>query len=257
MGEFRSVVRLAHRSLGSNGVRASLAKVPTVIRFYGNRFAHRGEDRRFWQIENEDSFDATHGTDTSTQNVLLSAVTDRPTVKHATSYWPSYVRVLHEMFAALLEHPEPGRRVIASQCVFVDIGCGKGRTVLVGSELDFKHLHGVDFAPELIQIAERNLALYQGGAQRHRVTFHVDDVLTFEFPEEPLLIYMFHPFNEAMMRPFVDRLVASVRSNPRPLTVMYLNPQHEDVLLDTGGFDREGFAGDHSDTTFALYWFRG
>jgi hypothetical protein len=105
--------------------------------------------------------------------------------------------------------------------------------------------------------SERNLALYQGDAQRHRGTFHVDDILNFELPEAPLVVYLFHPFDEAVMRPFVDRLIASARANPRPLAVMYLNPQHEDVLLDTGCFDREGFAGDHSDTTFALYWFRG
>ena len=47
------------------------------------------------------------------------------------------------------------------ESVFVDFGCGKGRTLVVAAELGFAGVRGVEFAAELCESAEKNYRLYQ------------------------------------------------------------------------------------------------
>src|SRR5215472_1458160 len=43
-----------------------------------------------------------------------------------------------------------------SSYTFVDLGCGKGRVLLMARELGFGRIIGVEFAPALAKVARRN-----------------------------------------------------------------------------------------------------
>lgn len=43
------------------------------------------------------------------------------------------------------------------ELTFVDLGAGKGRAMLLASELPFRRIVGVEFSPELCDVARRNL----------------------------------------------------------------------------------------------------
>ena len=47
------------------------------------------------------------------------------------------------------------------ESVFVDLGCGKGRVLLMAVECGFKRVVGVEFAHELCEIAKRNVSIYR------------------------------------------------------------------------------------------------
>ena len=99
--------------------------------------------------------------------------------------------------------PEACRWVIANADVraneyyFVDVGCGKGRPLLIASQHEFAHLLGVDYSQRLCRRAEENLV--KAGVQRKRFTIACEDATTFDFPEHNLLVYFFNPFDMTIL----------------------------------------------------------
>lgn len=119
-------------------------------------------------------------------------------------------------FAWLMDHAP-----LPVDATFIDIGCGKGRTVLLASTR-FKHSIGVEFAAELVAVARRNLITY---GQRHTETGSAEivhlDAAAFSFPDGPLVIYLYNPFSEALLRQVIGNLAADLEARPRPCTIVY------------------------------------
>jgi SAM-dependent methyltransferase len=133
---------------------------------------------------------------------------------------------------------------------FIDLGSGKGRTLLMASDYPFRRIIGVELLPSLHQIAQENIAHYKSDSQQ---CFALDsvcaDATTFPLPEGPLLIYLFNPFPEAGIRRSLENLRSALQSAPRPAFVLYHNPQHENVLLESASFKK--LAGTHQYSIFA------
>lgn len=118
-----------------------------------------------------------------------------------------------------------------SQFVFVDLGSGKGRTLLMASDYPFQRIIGVEFLPALHQVAEENFRQYRSEAQRCFSTESVlADAREFVFPAQPLVLYLFNPFPESVLRHVIANLEHSLREHPRPAFVLYHNPLLEHVL---------------------------
>ena len=95
--------------------------------------------------------------------------------------------------------------------VFLDLGCGKGKPLLVAATYPFRRLVGVDISPACIAVARRNLARY--GPERidpARVELRVGDAEDVEFPAEPLVLYLYNPFPGAVL----ERVVAPAGGQP-------------------------------------------
>src|SRR5579872_6214005 len=87
-------------------------------------------------------FDILTGCDTS------GMIHRRRLGPDATDYQP----VDPDVFRATMAHIEED----FSQFTFVDIGCGKGRALLLADDFNFARIVGVDFSKRLIRIASRN-----------------------------------------------------------------------------------------------------
>src|SRR5271169_4560215 len=72
-------------------------------------------------------------------------------------YQPTDPDLFREMLAALAEES----RADFHDFVFIDLGSGKGRTLLIASDYPFRRIVGVDLLPELHQAAEENLSKYR------------------------------------------------------------------------------------------------
>jgi SAM-dependent methyltransferase len=108
--------------------------------------------------------------------------------------------------------------------LFIDVGAGKGRTLCAAALRPFRRVLGVEFSPALCSIAERNLARFHHPRQRCRELAVVcADAAELALPPEPAVIYLYNPFNEEVMAPFVANLAASLAAQPRELHVVYYN----------------------------------
>ncbi len=113
--------------------------------------------------------------------------------------------------------------------VFLDIGSGKGRALVLAAEAGFKKVIGVEYAAELNDIAHTNIELVRDKFPNTEFVLHEADALTYEIPEEVDVIYLFNPFDEAATRGLLQKVKPSF-NRKRPLYLVYVNPIHCHVL---------------------------
>jgi SAM-dependent methyltransferase len=110
-------------------------------------------------------------------------------------------------------------------CTFVDLGCGKGRALLVATEFPFRAILGVELSPRLARIARRNAALIgQRHPQRTAVSVAVGDASVFPLPEGDLVIFLYHPFDAELMALVVAGIERALAAERRSVYVIYYNP---------------------------------
>ncbi len=116
---------------------------------------------------------------------------------------------------------------------FIDLGSGKGRTLLMASSFPFARIVGVELLTELNAIALQNIARYKSEQQKcFAIESHAAEARGFQFPAEPTLLYLFNPFPEHVLREVLANLHRSLLAAPRPVCVIYHNLIHEDVFRD-------------------------
>lgn len=105
---------------------------------------------------------------------------------------------------------------------FIDVGCGKGRVLLLASEFPFRKIVGLEFAPSLAEIAKRNLQNYRRSRQRcSKIEVITGDALEYELEPEPQVLYFYSPFLPTTLDQFAKRIEYSHQRSPRDLLVMF------------------------------------
>lgn len=176
--------------------------------------------------EPDPEFDLQYGTDTD--GVILPAEMDvaSPNIRFGTRYEATSVDEFAKAMASLPVDPK--------DFVFVDLGCGKGRALLMASRYPFRRIVGVEYSPSLCSVAKNNIErfeLFDRQCQDLRV--ECVDATSYAFPDEPLVVYMFNPFHEEVMRLVLASLGSSLASNPRETYVVYEHPALEDLFETT------------------------
>ena len=121
---------------------------------------------------------------------------------------------------------------------FVDLGCGKGRAVMMASEFAFREVVGVELHPPLAAIAETNLAVWiAAGRAVCPVRIVCGDATECVFPEGPCLLYLFNPFAAPVMQRLIERIEVDFAGRPRMLDLIYFNPEAGELLGAHGGFE--------------------
>ena len=167
--------------------------------------------------------DRRRGIETSGVHAPEELSIDSPNARFASEYAPTPTLVFRRMLAYL-------NGVDFHRFVFVDFGCGKGRTLMQASALPFIRIEGVEFAADLCRIAVRNaakLADQQGGS---RIVVHHLDAADFRIPVEPCIFYFYNPFQQEVLDRVLDNIELSYRSNPRPMYFLYLNAKYRESL---------------------------
>ena len=155
-----------------------------------------------------------------------------------SAYQPTDPAMFREMMAAL--------PIQFDQFTFVDLGSGKGRTLLLASEYPFQKVVGVEILPELHRAAEENIRVYREKTGRggHIGTILMD-AREYVFPESPLVVYLFNPLPEGGLRRVIGRLEESLTKVPRPAWIVYHNPVLDPVISESRWLERVGGAGQY------------
>jgi SAM-dependent methyltransferase len=122
---------------------------------------------------------------------------------------------------------------------FVDVGAGKGRALLLASELPFRKVIGVELSAELSSIAQRNVARWSRVAQP-MAKIHVvqQDATKFRWPRTPMLVYLYNPFACSLVAQMAENLAAVAASGSGLTDLLYVNPTCADTLTSHGLFVR-------------------
>jgi len=117
--------------------------------------------------------------------------------------------------------------------VFVDLGCGMGRAVILAGLASFQRVIGVEIDPELCIVARRNVERARRSLQAASVEIVESDACDYSFPDDATVLLLFNPFDERIVRRVLDNVRNSLERTPRALTVIYAIPKSRpDVLAD-------------------------
>jgi len=206
----------ARRTYGLRGTvricRQQLGEIFSGLTRAGRRGRQRG-------IE----FDAERGVETRGTVSLFDLGIDSPNAGSGLRYQATPP----ELFGQIVG----GLAIPLEEFVFVDLGSGKGRAVILAAEYPFKRVVGVEFSSELHAIARRNVESCERRYLRcEQIEVVCQDVVHFDFPDDPLVLYLYNPFLPDIVRRVVERLERSLQAHPRPVCVVYLNPTAKGIL---------------------------
>jgi SAM-dependent methyltransferase len=161
-------------------------------------------------------FDRFHGTDTSgtamTKHLPVSAAIRDQAIDYAGSQ-PNVLRL------ALAKLPQ------LNSYTFLDLGCGKGRALLVASEFPFRDILGVELSSNLAQVTRLNAAIFADRfPNRPTVRVAVGDASTYPLPAGNLVIFLYHPFSAALVANVVAGVEAALTAAERSIYIVYYNP---------------------------------
>lgn len=190
-------------------------------------------------------FDAAHGVETGGLVPAGGLTTGHAHDRHVTAYYGVAPSILRQM-VELWRTTSPKHRT-ARYC-FVDIGAGKGRAMLVASELGFRRVIGVELNPTMADIAQANID--------HWVHTHTadntapaiapirlleQDALELDLPAGPCVLFLFHPFEAPLMKQFLRRIEAQFADRPGELDVLYVNAECASVFAANPAFQQLWF----------------
>ena len=161
-------------------------------------------------------FDLQHQTDTSgavaSEELPPSRFVDKHTAIYAGSQ-PSLIRTALTALPALEDFH------------FVDLGCGKGRPLLVASEFPFRSITGLEFSPPLAEIARANIEIVRKEyPPRPPMRVEIGDAGDYQFPSGNFVVFLYHPFGQEIMRRVVTAIESALILEDREIYVVYYNP---------------------------------
>lgn len=166
-------------------------------------------------------------------------------------FYSAYQPTEPASFLEMLEALQASAALDLTDFTFLDLGSGKGRTLLMASDYPFRRIVGVELLPTLHEIARENLAIYKSKSQKcFALETICADGTAFPMPTGPVVVFLFNPFPAAALHKAVTNMVESFRANRRPMYVVYHNPEHEKILLEFPEFRK--IAGTHQYAIFKV-----
>lgn len=173
-------------------------------------------------------FDLWRGTDTAGYIARWNLHLPPALRRQANAYAAVQPSILFRLLATLRAG------VDLSTYEFVDLGCGKGRALLVASECHLARLTGVEADPVLAAAARANM-------EQAKVTATIveGDAAAYRPEARHVVVFMYNPFGPAKMRAARDTLAALCREGRiEHLFVIYHNARHADLFDQDPAFSR-------------------
>jgi SAM-dependent methyltransferase len=186
------MVRLLYRrilhAIDNHGLRGAVLRI--VHRRPAGASVEPGPERPEVEVH---PFDLRYNTDTSGYVPGEALDTGSAAGLYNTAYYGISPSSLTQAIAALPIDP--------AQFTFVDLGCGKGRAVLVAAHEHFMRIVGVELAPDLAEVAQSNATSHTN------IDIQVADASTFVYPQGALVVFLYHPFLDPLLRKVLANLV--------------------------------------------------
>jgi SAM-dependent methyltransferase len=147
-------------------------------------------------------------------------------VKKASRYEAVSFYMLENLFTAF--------RKLSGNSSIVDLGCGKGRVMMVAAHFGFNRMTGIDFAKEVCEEARVNMLKKEKQFPGIRWKVINENVQNYEISPDDSVFFMFNPFDYSVLKNFLRKLDISCDEFPRPIYFLYASPQHDRLLLNNG-----------------------
>lgn len=182
-------------------------------------------------------FDVAFGTDTG--GLVWGESLERPQSRDAAYWATGYYGISPSAFTAAVERLGLNLGRDWGRFSFVDVGCGKGRGLMLALRFPFRQVLGVELSPELAGVAKANLERFQAQWRMNGVQAGVvaGDATMFTLPAGPLVLFLYHPFAAPVMRRFLAHVREELGREQREIYLLYANPELEALVAGTPGVE--------------------
>jgi SAM-dependent methyltransferase len=177
------------------------------------------------------TFDRRTGFSTGVLDDLEAHRRRLPALRTATIYAPTRAKPFLSLLRAL---------DVPRDAVFVDLGCGNGRALIIAAQHGVRKLKGVEVVPEFIRSCEANLQKIRTAGGRLDWNIFNTDIKRYEVSGEDDVFYLYDPCVWDDVIVCLNNILASWHRAPRRIRVIY----HHNLLAkariesDMAGFDR-------------------
>lgn len=182
-------------------------------------------------------FDVEFGVDTSGFVGAGQLDGQGPNQRYSNPYYGMPPSRLREALGRWQQRVEgEGREV--REFAFVDIGCGKGRAMMIASEMPFREVAGLELSGGLVETARKNLKRWQEqGRAVSSMRVVEGDATVAELPAGPWLMFVYNSFQARVMRRMMERLERVAAESARQMYLLYVVPEQEAVIAEFPGFE--------------------
>lgn len=175
-------------------------------------------------------FDLRFGTDTAKWAELEDLGIDISHRRNGRRYQPTMAGPFAKLMR-LLDLP--------NDSVFVDLGSGKGKVLLMASQCPFKRVMGIEYSSQLCEIASRNVSLYCGKLGRDLpIEIVQTDATDYAIKDDENVFFMHDPFRGETLKQVIASIAASFERQPRKIWLIYANPVCSDIVESQGVFEK-------------------
>lgn len=177
---------------------------------------------RLGEIFQEHWFDIRYGTDTAGEIQLCDLKIDSDNISEGNWYQATKERPFKNLME-IFSFPE--------NSVFVDLGSGKGKVLLMASAYAFKRVVGIEFASELCEIAKINISQFKKKIiSEVNIEIIEADVAQYEIKDDENIFYIANFFDSTVMDKVLKNIEVSLQKKPRKLWLIYHNPLCREVV---------------------------
>lgn len=199
-------------------------------------------------------FDLRNGTDTGGLMYAPELTTGHSNDRFNEGYYATAPSVFYGLISRWKEtlagarglsslEPGNGNHVAPlSRYAFIDLGCGKGRVLLLAAELGFRSVTGIELNAGLCAAAEENARRWYRQRARGVVRVQCGDVLStllLHAPpaDVPVLLFLFNSFEAEIVRALMQMMTELAHSRSEPIDLLYVHPDHSALVERTPGVE--------------------
>lgn len=177
----------------------------------------------------DSAFDSEHGVDTLGVVEPDEMAVPEPLLRGVERYEAAEP----EFFEFLLQRAGP---LAPRDHIFIDIGSGKGRVLLMAAMAGFRRVVGVELDTRLHEISCSNITIMSRRFPFAEVLSVNQDAITYEFPHCPTMCFINNPFDLGQIERLLDKLEDSLAAHPRDMLLIYIHAYHIDAIRRRNGW---------------------
>lgn len=175
-----------------------------------------------WHQLRDRGWDRRYGTETGEHLDVRTSEAGLAGAASAMPYVPSRAHALRQVLGGL-PLPRSG--------TFVDLGCGKGRAMILAAEAGFARIRGVELSPRLAAVARANLQRVAHRFPHAAFAVEQGDLGDLVVLPTDQVFYAFHPCERSVLGRAMTRIASSLRAHPREAWVVWQDNLAADFTL--------------------------
>ncbi|MGA1823441.1 MAG: class I SAM-dependent methyltransferase [bacterium] len=124
--------------------------------------------------------------------------------------------------------------------VFIDMGSGKGRVMIIAGRYPFKRIIGVDVSSKLNRICEQNIRKMQARLKCKEFVHITTNAINYQIPDDATFIFFFNPFPLEVMDTVMTQIKKSLNRHHRSIKIIWYNPKYDREIERIHSIEKTG-----------------